>query len=203
MSNRQLQQMVYLCLVVLLLVGCGGAQVEPSATSTPVPPTLTLTPVPPTLTPTPPGILLTPIPSGIAGGWTSEPGSALTISLYNSEGQLLALVKVEGTVEWDEQGRLAKGAENFLEIQTQANLDHWYKIVDHEVRDGLLSITAEDGIYTYFTEAHSATPTTRATAKATVTEDGNWQGQASFFITGFSWFSALIYQDIENYEIQR
>lgn len=49
--NRQqlLQQMACLGLVALLLVGCGGVQVEPTATVTPVPPTPT--PIPPTPTP--------------------------------------------------------------------------------------------------------------------------------------------------------
>jgi protease I len=60
--NRQqlLLQMVCLGLVALLLVGCGGAQVEPTAMPTPIPstPTATVTPVPPT----PTSIPLTPVP---------------------------------------------------------------------------------------------------------------------------------------------
>lgn len=58
-SKKLLQQTFGLTLVVLLLVGCGGAQTKPAAT--PVPPTdtpmlptatPTATPVPPTATPT-------------------------------------------------------------------------------------------------------------------------------------------------------
>jgi protease I len=42
MNRQQLRQpMIYLSLVVLLLVGCGGVQAEPTAVPTPVPPKLT------------------------------------------------------------------------------------------------------------------------------------------------------------------
>jgi hypothetical protein len=67
-SGKLSQQMFVLTLALLLLTGCGGAQVEP--TTTPVPPTTTPIPIPPTPTPTPTTALLphgneltpTPIP---------------------------------------------------------------------------------------------------------------------------------------------
>jgi hypothetical protein len=47
MKGRNLMQQTFvLMLVVLLLTGCGGALVGPTATATPVPPTATPTPVP-------------------------------------------------------------------------------------------------------------------------------------------------------------
>jgi protease I len=53
MNRRHLpQQMACLGLVALLLVGCAGAQVETTATPSPIPPTATPTPVPGTPTPT-------------------------------------------------------------------------------------------------------------------------------------------------------
>jgi hypothetical protein len=61
-GKRLLRQMLGLTLVVLLLVGCGGAPAEPTATLTPVPPTATLTPVPPTATLTPVLPTATPTP---------------------------------------------------------------------------------------------------------------------------------------------
>jgi hypothetical protein len=73
-SGRVLQRMFGLTLVLLLLTGCGGAQVEPS--TPPEPPTTTATPVPPTpsATSTPTVALLpradeqTPTPPEPSGG---------------------------------------------------------------------------------------------------------------------------------------
>ena len=66
MSNRKISKRAFCVLLVgLILVGCGGAEAEPTATSTPIPPTSTPLPptstsVPPTSTPLPP--TATPIP---------------------------------------------------------------------------------------------------------------------------------------------
>jgi len=71
MNHQQLlPPMFLLSLAALLLAGCSGAQVEPTAISTPMPPTSTPvpptpTPVPPTPTPVPP--TPTPTPASIAG----------------------------------------------------------------------------------------------------------------------------------------
>ena len=64
MSSRKLvEQTIGLTLVVLLLAGCERAQVEPTATWTPVSPITTPTPVPPTATP----VLLTHTPAPTTG----------------------------------------------------------------------------------------------------------------------------------------
>jgi len=68
MSNKkQLQQIFGLTLVVLLLIGCSGAPIGPTATPTPVPPTATPTPMPPTptITPAPPPSCLKEPPPGL------------------------------------------------------------------------------------------------------------------------------------------
>ena len=52
--RRLLERMACLGLVALLLVGCAGAQVEPTAPPSPIPTTATPTPVPGTPTPIPP-----------------------------------------------------------------------------------------------------------------------------------------------------
>jgi len=91
MSNgRILQQMFGLTLVLLLVTGCGGVQVEP--TTLPEPPTTTPTPVPPTpaATPTPTAALLphgdeqTPTPPRPSGG---EVEIRIPFDIY-SEGEL-------------------------------------------------------------------------------------------------------------------
>lgn len=174
---------------VAATIGATGSPPEPTPTS-----------IPPT--PARAGILLKPIPTGVGGAWRTISDQTLIVSLFDDKDQLRALVRVKGVVAWDTDGKLTEGAENFTEIQTQANPDHWYKVVDYEVQDGVLSLTAEDGIYTHFTEAVLASPTGRTTTDVTITVDGKWKGQASFFITGFGGsFGAFIYQDIRNYEI--
>jgi hypothetical protein len=55
-SGKTLQPTLILMLVVLLLAGCGGSHIDPTAT--PVPPTTAPTPIPPTSTPTPTATLL-------------------------------------------------------------------------------------------------------------------------------------------------
>jgi hypothetical protein len=175
----------------VVTIGAIGGTPEPTSTS--------ISP-----TPTRAGILLKPIPSGYGGQWATISGQTLTVSLFDDKDQLRALVKVKGVVAWSADGKLTEGAGNFTEIQTQADPDHWYRIVDYEIQDGVLSITAEDGIYTHFTDAVLASPTERATTEVTITTDGKWKGQASFFITGFgSSFGAFIYQDVRNYKIHR
>jgi len=70
-TEKSLQQMVGLTLVVLLLTGCGGASSEPTVMPTSISPTVvplspTATPIPPaataTATPIPPAATATPIP---------------------------------------------------------------------------------------------------------------------------------------------
>jgi len=154
---------------------------------------------------TPAGVLVKPNnPIGIGGYWKSIQGNAFTVSLSDIKGGQ-AILEVQGELSWDKEGNLTEGAESIFRIQTKANPDHWYKIISAEVLDGLLVLTAEDGIYTYFTEGSSATPSSRTTMEATITGDGNWKGQASFIITGFDPmnFTASIYQDSRNYQIQR
>jgi hypothetical protein len=71
-SGNTSQPTLILMLVVFLLTGCGGSQVEPAAT--PAPPTTAPTPIPTTSTPTPTATLLlraneqTPTPPGPSAG---------------------------------------------------------------------------------------------------------------------------------------
>jgi hypothetical protein len=74
MNNGKFLIILILVVFALLLAGCGGAQSEPTYTSTSAPPTLTpspvlptstLTPVPPTLTPTPVPPTLTATPKSL------------------------------------------------------------------------------------------------------------------------------------------
>jgi hypothetical protein len=87
-SGKLSQQMFVLTLALLLLTGCGGAQVEP--TTTPVPPTTTPIPIPPTPTPTPTTALLphgnelTPTPPEPSAG---EVEIRIPFDIY-SEGEL-------------------------------------------------------------------------------------------------------------------
>lgn len=178
-----------------------------TATPTSAPPTTIpagATPTSAPLTAMPAGVLVKPDnPIGIGGFWKSTEGSPFSVSLSDTEGRQ-AILEVQGELRWDKEGKLTKGEESTFRIQTKASPERWYKIVGAEVLDGLLVLTAEDGIYTYFTEGYSATPVKRTTSKVTVTGDGNWRGQASFVISGFDPmnFTASIHQDTRDYQIQ-
>lgn len=192
--------------LVFILAGCNSiAAPTLPPTTTSFPPTSTNipstnTPALPTQTP----VLLAPSSSGAGGGWEPFSGQTMTVSLFDDKGKLRALIKVDKIVEWDASGIIIQGKDAITEIQTQGNPDHWYKIVDSEIQDGILSITAENGVYTLLTEAAIASSSQRPIANASITSDGKWEGQASFFITGFSSNgAALIYQDVRNYTINR
>ena len=176
-------------ITVFLLVAC-GAPAENQTTATSV------------------GVLVKPSnPYGIGGYWKSnEGGWDFTVSLSDTKGRRATLA-MRGELNWDGDGNLTTGdylSKNMIWIQTEANPSQWYKITSIEVFDGLLELNAEDGIYTYFTEGRSASFPSRPTAQAALTGDGNWKGPASFIITGFDSvnFTASIYQDSRNYQIQ-
>ncbi len=193
--HKLLRLAIGLVLTVLFLNACGApAEIPSTATPTSIPPTAT-----------PAGVLVKPDnPIGIGGYWKSIEGRAFTVSLSDARGRQ-AILEVQGELRWDEEGKLTKGAESTFRIQTEADPERWYKIVSVEVLDSLLILTAEDGIYTYFTEGLSATSVARTTVEIMITGDGNWKGQATFIITGFNPmnFTASIYQDTRNYQIQR
>jgi hypothetical protein len=99
-----LQQTLVLTLVVILLAGCGGTQVEPTAVSTPIPPTATPTSVPPTDTPTSVPPTDTPPTTGkiigvIINNATGDPEESLAVNLMTAEPETdsTRLVRIEGS----------------------------------------------------------------------------------------------------------
>jgi hypothetical protein len=161
-----------------------------------------------TATPTTEPIVLTPIVGRPSGAWVANAGKTITISLYMFDGEnyrLVALVRASGVVAWDDKGKLTSvDSVKFVDLQTAAHQDHWYEIIDTEIQeDGLVSITVEEGVYSVLPPAISNEPTTRKLVEAMINADGDWEGQASFFITGFgaASFAALIYQDVRNYTV--
>lgn len=189
---------VYL-LLALFLSGCAPALAPVLPTETQIPATATQAPA------THAGVLVNPEnPIGIGGYWNSIGDQAYTVSLSDTDGHQ-ALLEVQGRLSWDGAGNLTEGVQDIFRIQTNADPGTWYKIMQAELMDGLLLITAEEGTYTHFAEGYTATPAGGTTMQATLTADGNWKGQATFIITGFNSmdFSASIYQDIRNYQITR
>lgn len=158
-------------------------------------------------TATPDPTVLAPISArGTGGVWASNAGQQISISLYTIDGAFVAVLRAQGVMAWDDQGRLTSSPDDlqFIEIQTSADSERWYGITDMEIQpDGLLSITAEEGVYSLLPLAVSNYPTNRAVADVTITEAGDWSGTASFFITGFGAgsFAAYIYADVRNYNI--
>ncbi|MBL8163819.1 MAG: hypothetical protein JNJ61_17665 [Anaerolineae bacterium] len=190
-------------IVMLALLTCVSLAVSLTTTSAVYGQEATATPEPPE------PIVLTPIAAaGYSGMWAANPGQEVTISLYmvnDDEYELAALIHASGVIAWDEQGRLTSGDDvRFTEIQTVADPDHWYRIVDTEIQDdGLVSITTEEGLFSFLPPATSNEPTSRPLTEVTINEDGNWEGQASFFLTGFGAgsFAAFVYMDVRSYNI--
>jgi hypothetical protein len=108
-GGQLLRQTFSLMLIVLLLVGCGGVPVEPTATPAPTPVPPTATPILPTATPMPP--TATPIPPTATP--TPTTGTVLGVLINQATGEPLAEVSIqplcpgELVQEWvvtDEQG---------------------------------------------------------------------------------------------------
>ncbi|PKO14469.1 MAG: hypothetical protein CVU39_14540 [Chloroflexi bacterium HGW-Chloroflexi-10] len=151
------------------------------------------------------GVLVKPSnPFGVGGYWKSINGAAYTISLLDANGRQ-AVLEVQGELRWDKEGKLTQWEGATFRIQTDTDPYSWSEIIDAEVVDGLLVLTAHYGFYTVFSEGHLSTALQRDEMPATVTADGKWKGQATFIITGFNSqnFSATIYQDTSNYQTQR
>lgn len=151
------------------------------------------------------GVLVGPTnPLGVGSYWKSINGAPYTISLLDANGRQ-AILEVRGELRWDKEGRLTQWEGATFRIQTDTDPYSWSEIIDAEVVDGVLVLTAHYGFYTVFSEGHLSTALQRDEMPATVTADGKWKGQATFIITGFNPqnFSATIYQDTSNYQIQR
>jgi hypothetical protein len=125
-----------------------------------------------------------------------------------------ALVDARGYLEWDKKGRI-KSADtiNFERMMTAADVGKWHGIkrsFTELLPDGRLSITANKSTYTFFVSSGSnqSTPDAtneglvarRAEAKAEITKEGHWRGQASFYLSSFTpTFSSTIDMDTRNY----
>jgi len=151
-SKKLLQQTFGLTLLVLLLVGCGGAQTKPTATSVPptdtsMPPTATPTatpidtPVPPTATPVPPTATPTGTPTP-----TNTPTPACKVKCdVNTEGYSIKITCESGpttttyndstSFEYDNLGRVKVVKVQLNQERTYENTGNTYKIIGNIVVD--------------------------------------------------------------------
>jgi hypothetical protein len=124
--------------------------------------------------------------------------------MFRDENGNKALLECTGEIAWDKQGKITKGEKSFLRIMTAARNRQWYVITSTELKDGVLTVTAETGAYTFFSKAKVEGPTGRGKAKATVTPNKVWNGQASFVLSNFSPSfndAGRISMDTRNYEV--
>jgi outer membrane lipoprotein-sorting protein len=120
-----------------------------------------------------------------AGYFRGTTNKTYTLMFRDEKGDK-ALFECTGEITWDKQGKVTKGEKSFLRIMTGARNRHWYRITSAELKEGVLSVTAETGTYTFFTKAKIEAPTTRDKAKANVSPKKVWNGQASFILSNFS-----------------
>jgi hypothetical protein len=166
--------------MIFILAGCGGGADAPSATATPS------------------GVIVTPDEYGSCVNTVS--GKTMNILLVDTQGNQ-ALLEFSGKLCGKSEGITLDG--NLLGFKTQLDENKQYKIIHHEIVDGLLIITVEEGLFPILTEGRTLTPITREVKPATITTDGYWKGEASFIITGLNFNSATIYQDTRNYDIKK
>ncbi|MHB8155503.1 MAG: hypothetical protein ACYDFR_05600, partial [Candidatus Omnitrophota bacterium] len=144
-----------------------------------------------------------------AGFWQGINNQYYNVMLQNHLGKE-ALIAMQGGIRWDVEGRLTEGENSFKSIMTAANNGHWYDInpAYTELQNGRLSVTTEDGVYTYFASAggkgdkseKSPATSRERLSGILVDKEGDWHGQASFFLSNFSYnFSGSISQDLRNY----
>ena len=171
-----------------------------------IPPTPTSTPAP---TPTPSGVIVTPVAyGGIC--LTVLPEKTMDLRLVDEQGTLVnSFIEIQGEICGDSTGITLDRNDNVLRILSEVN-GTWYKITHTEIVDGLLLITAEDGLYPAIMEGRTLTPVSREVKPAVIApccswrdRAFSWKGEASFIITGLNTNYAIVYQDTRNYDIQR
>ena len=80
---------------------------------------------------------------GLAGFWRSIDDAKYTVLFLDQDGQVLALVELQGLVRWDKESNLVEGEGSFLRIQVESGV--WLDIVDRNLNNGQLSLTDENG----------------------------------------------------------
>ena len=119
-----------------------------------------------------------------AGYFEGKEGKTYTLRFEDDNGKK-ALLKCKGRVAWDEEGRLVEGKDNFLSIMTEADNGKWHEIVSAELAQGIVSLTAANGLYTDFSEKRIAMPTKRTPTVLVANQRGHLLGQVSFTLSNF------------------
>ena len=81
-----------------------------------------------------------------AGFWNGKEGKTFTVLFRDQEGNKFAIIALKGEVRWNTDRNVSTGKDNFLKITTKTASDKELKIVQRELVDGKLQITAEDGV---------------------------------------------------------
>jgi hypothetical protein len=140
-----------------------------------------------------------------AGYFEGKEGKTYTL-MFRDDKARKALLKCKGRIAWDEEGRITERKDNFLMIMTEANNGHWYQIASAELQQGILSFTAEEGMYTDFSERKATISTKRKQVLLFVDQQGHLLGEPSFIITSFSPSfdaSGTISKDIRNCKFEK
>ncbi|MFA5005512.1 MAG: hypothetical protein WC561_05270, partial [Candidatus Omnitrophota bacterium] len=134
-------------------------------------------------------------------------------SIFRDAAQKEAILDINKAIRWNEEGMLtAQSMKNLVgqKIWTAADPAKGYEIKAFEPgANGKLSVTAEKGLYSFFVaggsnktdnETQGANTIRKAVNDIKITKDGNWKGQASFYLDQFSAaFSGSVSPDLRNY----
>jgi hypothetical protein len=161
--KKLLPQMIGMTLVLLLLVGCG------TSAATPIPPTITAVPCAGAPDASAQKLaIMTQSSNGMnvasggvivraggsvsfgstgetksAGFWESIDNSKYRVVFSDPQGKALALIELQGNVQWDETQCIVMGEESFIRMAVDA--DTWLSISKREVIQGHLVLTDEKG----------------------------------------------------------
>ena len=142
-------------------------------------------------------------PLGVAGYMKPIDGEPYRITLIDESGRQ-GILEVHGELRWDKDGKLTQWEDATFRFRTDYDPYTWSEIINAEVIDGVLVLTAHYGFYTIFTEGHASSMPPSEVVKAKIIGGGQWAGQATYIITGFNPqnFTAKIYQNTRNYQIK-
>lgn len=83
--------------------------------------------------------------SVVPGFWRSIDAGKYTISFSSPRSEtVVAIIELQGSVRWNEQGRVIEGEHSFLRIMTES--DVWRNIAKRELLNDRLVLTDESGM---------------------------------------------------------
>ncbi len=80
-----------------------------------------------------------------AGFWKGLPDKLYTVSFQDKKGDIVVVVEFQGTVKWDQDGKITETSKDFLpkKIKTRKHSDDWIEITNFELKGDRIKVVSK------------------------------------------------------------